>query len=68
MIDAFRMYTIKLCLLANPPGVFGPRIPRGLDHNTVTKIADGSRESVTERDDLRKKLKILEETMVTLRH
>jgi hypothetical protein len=67
VIDAFGMYAIEACLLEGLPNIFGPEIVIELDNDTITKIAGESSESIVEREDLVKKLKVLEETMITLR-
>ena len=61
------MYAVEACLLEGLPDLFGPEIFCVLDNDTITKIAGESTESIAERNDLAKKLKNLEETMVTLR-
>ena len=61
------MYAIEACLLDDLPQIFGPEIVYDLADETIAKIAGESLESVAEPEDLHKKLKVLEETMVTLR-
>lgn len=61
------MYAIEACLLEGLPGIFRPEIVLELDDATITKIAGESAESVAEREELQKKLKVLNETMTTLR-
>ena len=61
------MYAIEACLLDQLAAVFRPEIVLELDETTIVKIAGESSESVAEREDLQKKLKVLEDTMLTLR-
>ncbi|KAK5193532.1 hypothetical protein LTR99_007084 [Exophiala xenobiotica] len=67
IIDSFGMYAVEACLLEELPEIFRPEIVFELDDETITKIAGESAESIMEREDLQKKLKILEDTMLTLR-
>ncbi|KAK4941259.1 hypothetical protein LTR10_018795 [Elasticomyces elasticus] len=67
VIDAFGMYAVEACLLEGLPDIFTPEIVYQLDDETVTRIAGESADTVVEREDLQKKFKALDETMVTLR-
>lgn len=67
MIDAFGMYAVEACLLEGLPNIFQPETVLELDEETITKIAGESSETVAEREDLVKKRKVLEETMLVLR-
>lgn len=66
MIDAFGIYAVEACLLKSLRDIFRPEIVYGLDDVTLTKIAGESPESIAERGELDKKLKVLEGTLVTL--
>lgn len=61
------MYAVEACLLDGLADIFTPETVYTLDDETITKIAGESVDSAVERDDLQKKLQVLEETMVTLR-
>lgn len=61
------MYAVEACLLEELPEIFRPEIVFNLDDETITKIAGESPDSIMEREDLQKKLKVLEDTMLTLR-
>ena len=61
------MYAVEACLLEGLPDIFTPEIVYQLDDETVTRIAGESPDTVVEREDLQKKFKVLDETMVTLR-
>jgi hypothetical protein len=67
VIDAFGMYAVEACLLDGLADIFAPETVYTLDDETITKIAGESVDSTVEREDLQKKLKVLQETMVTLR-
>ncbi|KIW66260.1 hypothetical protein PV04_08459 [Phialophora macrospora] len=66
VVDAFGMYAIEACLLEPLPKILMPENVMGLDDATITKIAGESAESLTERAELGKKLKVLQETTTTL--
>lgn len=61
------MYAIEACLLDHLVHIFNAETVLALDDATVTKIASESPEVVLERRNLRTKLVVLDETMVTLR-
>jgi predicted transcriptional regulator len=65
-VDAFGVYAIEACLLEPLPKILTPENVMGLDDATITKIAGESAESLTERAELGKKLKVLQETTTTL--
>ncbi|EXJ86851.1 hypothetical protein A1O3_03805 [Capronia epimyces CBS 606.96] len=67
IIDSLGIYAIEECLLKELPGLFKPETVYELNASTVTKIAGESVELLAEREDLNKKLRILQMTMTTLR-
>ncbi|KAK7892283.1 hypothetical protein LTR67_007379 [Exophiala xenobiotica] len=67
VIDSFGVYAIEECLLKELPNLFKPQNIMALEDGLVTRIAGESEESLIEREDLMKKLKVLEKTMTTLR-
>jgi hypothetical protein len=66
VIDTFGMYAIEAYLLAQLTDVFSPTVVLNLDDATISRIAAESDESVAEREDLTKKLKVLDSTMKTM--
>ncbi|KIW23993.1 uncharacterized protein PV07_09733 [Cladophialophora immunda] len=67
VIDSFGVYAVEQCLLNELPEIFKPEIVFTLDDAMVTRIAGESLESLAEREKLNKKLKVLQDTMTTLR-
>lgn len=60
------MYAIESCLLTKLTDVFNPTVVLNLDDATISRVAAESDESVAEREDLTKKLKVLDSTMKTM--
>jgi hypothetical protein len=60
------MYAIDACLLTKLTDIFSPTVVFNLDDATISRIAAESGESIAEREDLTRKLKVLIETMKTL--
>lgn len=60
------MYAVEECLLSKLPGIFTPEIVLGLDNATVQRIAGESESSLLERENLKKKLSVLEKTQKIL--
>ncbi|KIX99631.1 uncharacterized protein Z520_04265 [Fonsecaea multimorphosa CBS 102226] len=67
IVDSFGVYAVEQCLLNELPDIFKPEIVFNLDDAMVTRIAGESPGSLAEREELNKKLKVLEDTMTTLR-
>ncbi|KAJ9610876.1 hypothetical protein H2200_005653 [Cladophialophora chaetospira] len=67
IVDSFGIYAVEECLLNKLPELFEPGTVFKLDDGLVTRIAGESSESLAEREELDKKLKVLEDTMKTLR-
>ncbi|OAG40182.1 hypothetical protein AYO21_05660 [Fonsecaea monophora] len=67
IIDSFGVYAVEQCLLNELPDIFKPGMVFQLDDVMVTRIAGESPESQAEREGLNKKLKVLGDTMATLR-
>jgi hypothetical protein len=66
VVDAFSMYAIEECLLVPMSDIFTPMHVTKLDDATVNRIAAEPEDSIIQRNDLEKKLKVLETTMDTL--
>jgi hypothetical protein len=66
IIDNFGIYVIEESLLVKLPKIFMPAEVSKLDDATISRLASESEESVLEREDLTRKLKILEQTMKTM--
>lgn len=66
-IDSLGIYAIEECLLKALPGLFSPETVYELDASVVTKNTGESRELLAEREDLNKKLRVLQMTTTTLR-
>jgi hypothetical protein len=67
VIDSFGIYAVEECLLKELANLFTPQTVLQLDDSVVSNIAGESEESLAEREDLNRKLKVLEMTMTTLR-
>lgn len=67
IIDSFSIYAIEECLLRKLPNLFEPQIVFSLEDAVISQIAGESAESMAERQESNKKLKVLELTMTTLR-
>ena len=66
IIDAFGLYVVEACLFAKLTDIFTPTSIFGLDDTTISRVAAESEEALAERDELTKKLKVLEQTMKTM--
>ncbi|KAK5044839.1 hypothetical protein LTR84_010377 [Exophiala bonariae] len=66
VIDTFGMYAVEACLMAKIGDIFTPMQVSMLDDAAINRIAAESDESIAEREDLTKKLKVLEQTMKTM--
>lgn len=67
VVDAFSIYAVEECLLKELPSLFNTQTVCNLDATTLTRIAGESADSVAEREDLLKKLQVLQMTTTTLR-
>lgn len=66
IIDAYSIYAVETSLLLKLPEIFTPAVIYELDDDFITKIAAESPEVTTERINVNKKLKVLQQTMNTL--
>ncbi|KAL2414845.1 hypothetical protein ABEF95_016481 [Exophiala dermatitidis] len=66
VIDAFGVYAVEECLLKELPALFDQQTVFNLDAITLTRVAGESADILAEREDLDKKLKVLQMTTTTL--
>jgi len=67
IIDSFSIYAVEECLLKELANLFEPQSVLELEDSVISQIAGESAESLAEREELSKKLKVLEMTMTTMR-
>lgn len=66
LVDAFGIYAVEECLLSKLVNIFTPEVVSQLTDEVIEDIAAESDESSAEREDLKKKLKVLEEAQKAL--